>query len=230
MNFIDRIYTKFRHKLTKCPLCDIISQSEVKDYMADEQTQLEQKIKDEINNLLSTMLKTGKHKDLIIRQFKNRLSFLQWVNQNWKLRDQKVPRVVKQKEIFFCHLGENIGSEQNGKRPVVVVQNNIGNSMGNTTIVVPITTYENSSFYLKDNERYMSYTLPDGSTKERKLDFYEVEIQVESNAKYPVHGIANVVHMREVSKKRLTNSPVAKVTDDTYNSIIKAINQNLSIL
>ena len=41
MNFIDRIYTKFRHKLTKCPLCDIISQSEVKDYMADEQTQLE---------------------------------------------------------------------------------------------------------------------------------------------------------------------------------------------
>lgn len=197
--------------------------------MADEQSRLEQQIKNEVSILLSTMLKTSKHKELIIKQLSNRLSFLQWVNQNWKLRDQQSPHVIKQKEIFFCHLGENIGNEQNGKRPVVIMQNDIGNSMGNTTIIVPITTYENSNFYLKNNERYMSYTLSNGSIKERKLDFYEVEIQIESNAKYPVRGIANVVHMREISKKRLVKFPVAKITDDTYNNIIKAINKNLSI-
>lgn len=194
--------------------------------MDDRQVQLEQEIKDEINTLLSTMLKISKNNDLAINQLKNRLSFVRWVNQNWKIRSQSPPHVVKQKEIFFCNLGENIGSEQNGKRPVVVVQNNIGNSMGNTTIIVPITTYENSRFYSKNGERYMSYVLPDGSTKERRIDFYEVEIQLEPNAKYPIHGIANVAHLREISKKRLSNAPVAKITDDTYNNIIVAINHN----
>ena len=140
-----------------------------------------------------------------------------------------MPNIVKQKEIFFCELGENIGSEQNGKRPVVIMQNNIGNAHGNTTIIVPITTYENSTFFERDGKRYMSY-LNNGSTVERILDFYEVEVQVESTSRYEIHGVANVVHMREVSKKRLSRTPVAIITDDTYTSIANAIAKNISKL
>ena len=73
----------------------------------------------------------------------------------------------------------------------------------------------------------MSY-LNNGNTIERFLDFYEVEVQIESSASYPIHGIANVVHMREVSKKRLAKTPVATITDQTYNDIASAISKNIS--
>lgn len=197
--------------------------------MTDEQMQLQKEINDELNKLSNIMSSVKGNENLLDNKLRGHLSFLKWVNLNWKLRSKSSPRVIKQKEIFFCQLGENIGSEQNGKRPVIIIQNDIGNSMGNTTIIIPITTYENSNFYTKDNKRYMSYTLPNGITKERKLDFYEVPIQIEKNPKYPIHGIANVVHMREVSKKRLSNTPVATITEQTYNDIVNAINKNISI-
>ena len=42
-------------------------------------------------------------------------------------------------EIYYCQLGVNIGSEQSLIRPVIVLQNDIGNQMSPTTIVAPIT-------------------------------------------------------------------------------------------
>ena len=47
----------------------------------------------------------------------------------------------KRGEIYFAALGEDgIGSEQNGTRPVLIVQNNIGNKFSPTVIVVCITS------------------------------------------------------------------------------------------
>ena len=192
--------------------------------LTPEETQLFNDIGTEITTLSNTMKSTG---NIFPDKLRKRLAFLKWVNKSWSLRFATPPRVVKQKEVFFCYLGENIGSEQNGKRPVVIMQNNIGNYHGNTTIVVPITTYEGSSFYEKDGKRCMSY-LNNGNTIERFLDFYEVEVQIESSASYPIHGIANVVHMREVSKIRLAKTPVATITDQTYNDIASAISKNIS--
>lgn len=192
--------------------------------MTAEEIQLFNDINVEVTSLSTTMNDT---RNIFADKLRKRLSFLKWVNKNWNLRSSSMPPVVKQKEVFFCQLGENIGSEQNGKRPVVIMQNNIGNAHGNTTIVVPITTYEGSSFYEKDGKRCMSY-LSNGNTIERVLDFYEVEVQIESASRYPVHGIANVVHMREVSKKRLSRTPVATVTEQTYNDIANAVAKNIS--
>ena len=194
--------------------------------MTAEETQLINDIDSEIISLSTNMKDT---RNIFASKLRGRLAFLKWVNRNWVLRTGPMPNIVKQKEIFFCELGENIGSEQNGKRPVVIMQNNIGNAHGNTTIIVPITTYENSTFFERDGKRYMSY-LNNGSTVERILDFYEVEIQVESTSRYKIHGVANVVHMREVSKKRLSRTPVAIITEDTYTSIAHAIAKNISKL
>lgn len=47
---------------------------------------------------------------------------------------------VHRGEIFFADLGETVGSEQNGVRPVLVIQNNMGNDNGPTTVVVGITS------------------------------------------------------------------------------------------
>ena len=48
---------------------------------------------------------------------------------------------IKRGEIYFADLGQsNIGSVQSGVRPVLVIQNDIGNKFSPTVIVVPITS------------------------------------------------------------------------------------------
>jgi len=48
--------------------------------------------------------------------------------------------IVKRGEIYFADMGEGIGSEQNGIRPVLVLQNDVGNKFSPTTIVALITS------------------------------------------------------------------------------------------
>jgi len=47
---------------------------------------------------------------------------------------------VKRGDVYLCDLGETRGSEQSGKRPVVVIQNSIGCRFSPTVMVVPITS------------------------------------------------------------------------------------------
>ena len=48
--------------------------------------------------------------------------------------------IIKRGEIYFAQLNTVIGSEQGGIRPVLVVQNDIGNQYSPTTIVLAITS------------------------------------------------------------------------------------------
>lgn len=48
--------------------------------------------------------------------------------------------LVRRGDIFYAQLNPVIGSEQGGTRPVLVVQNNIGNQYSPTTIVAAITS------------------------------------------------------------------------------------------
>ncbi len=50
------------------------------------------------------------------------------------------PRLVKRGEVYRCDLGDAVGSEQGGIRPVIVIQNDKGNKYSPTTIVIPFTT------------------------------------------------------------------------------------------
>ena len=45
--------------------------------------------------------------------------------------------VIKKGDVFMADLGWGEGSEQGGVRPVVVLQNDIGNRYSNTVIVAP---------------------------------------------------------------------------------------------
>jgi len=47
---------------------------------------------------------------------------------------------VKRGDIFFAELSPVVGSEQGGVRPVLIIQNNIGNQYSPTTIVAAITS------------------------------------------------------------------------------------------
>lgn len=47
---------------------------------------------------------------------------------------------VKRGDIFFAELSPVVGSEQGGVRPVLIIQNDIGNQYSPTTIVAAITS------------------------------------------------------------------------------------------
>ncbi|MCI1974740.1 MAG: type II toxin-antitoxin system PemK/MazF family toxin [Limosilactobacillus sp.] len=48
---------------------------------------------------------------------------------------------VKRGDIFYADLSPVVGSEQGGQRPVLIVQNDVGNHFSTTVIVAPITTH-----------------------------------------------------------------------------------------
>lgn len=43
-------------------------------------------------------------------------------------------------QIYYADLSSAVGSEQGGIRPVIIVQNNVGNAHSPTTIICPITS------------------------------------------------------------------------------------------
>lgn len=52
---------------------------------------------------------------------------------------------VKRGDIFYADLSPVVGSEQGGIRPVVIIQNDIGNKYSPTTVVAAITSQTNKS-------------------------------------------------------------------------------------
>ena len=51
----------------------------------------------------------------------------------------KKSKVIRRGDIFYADLGTTVGSEQSGVRPVLIIQNNIGNRYSPTVIVAAIT-------------------------------------------------------------------------------------------
>lgn len=56
------------------------------------------------------------------------------------MRHKKRHWIYKRGDIYMANLNPYKGSEQGGKRPVIVLQNNKGNRYGPTLIVAPITS------------------------------------------------------------------------------------------
>ncbi len=52
--------------------------------------------------------------------------------------------MIKRGDIFYADLNPVIGSEQGGVRPVLIVQNDVGNRHSPTVIAVPISSAEKS--------------------------------------------------------------------------------------
>lgn len=48
--------------------------------------------------------------------------------------------IVKRGDIFYADLNPVVGSEQGGIRPVLIVQNNMGNKYSPTLVVLPLST------------------------------------------------------------------------------------------
>ncbi len=53
--------------------------------------------------------------------------------------------VVKRGDLFYAILSPVLGSEQGGIRPVVIIQNDVGNKYSPTVIIAPITSRMNKT-------------------------------------------------------------------------------------
>ena len=49
-------------------------------------------------------------------------------------------KTIKRGDVYYANLNPRKGSEEGGIRPIVVVQNNVGNYFSKTIIPIPITT------------------------------------------------------------------------------------------
>lgn len=105
-------------------------------------------------------------------------------------------RKIKRNEIYYTNLSPIKGSEQGGTRPVLIIQNDIGNKHSPTTIVAAITSRQTKA----------------------KLPTH-VEVAVDGLTK---DSIVLLEQIRTIDKNRLTDY-VGRLDDETMQKIDRAI-------
>lgn len=191
-------------------------------------TELQARIEELLTELGNKVRKSVKNENQYIKQLNGRVKYLEWTINKYTLQFEGTPPYIFKREIFYCELGYNIGSEQNNKRPVVILQNDRGNASSPTTIVSPITTHENSIIIeKKDGFKYYQFFNDEGQMIEKKLDYYEIPVELEPNSKKNITGYINLAQIKTISKKRLSNVPVGKITTNAEQKIKLALNRLL---
>lgn len=112
---------------------------------------------------------------------------------------------VNRGDVFYADLNPVIGSEQGGVRPVVVIQNDIGNKYSPTVIVAAITSRINKA----------------------KLPTH-VEISCNNN-KLDKDSVILLEQIRTLDKKRLQRK-VTSLNEDTLKKVDKAIEISLGLI
>jgi mRNA interferase MazF len=106
-------------------------------------------------------------------------------------------------ELWWADLEPVLGSEQGGKRPVVVVQNDVGNQRSATTIVVPVTSSVAKAWYR------VNVQLPDGTLSKP--------------------SVAKCSQVRTIDKSRLAGAPVARLDSETLTRIDEGLLVSLGL-
>jgi len=113
--------------------------------------------------------------------------------------------MIKRGEIYFAQLNPVVGSEQGGVRPVLVVQNDIGNQYSPTTIVLAITSQINKA------------KLP--THVELKADLYGMERD----------SVILTEQIRTIDKTRLKQR-IAVLNEETMQKVDQALLISLDLL
>ena len=111
--------------------------------------------------------------------------------------------IVNRGDIYYASLSPSQGSEQGGNRPVIIIQNNLGNKHSPTTIVVPLTS------------RIGKKTLP-------------THIVIENGCGLVCESIALCEQIRTIDKSRLTTR-LGAVSETTMTEIDKALKISLGL-
>ena len=112
--------------------------------------------------------------------------------------------IVKRGDIYYADLSPVIGSEQGGVRPILVVQNDVGNKYSPTIIVAAITSQINKA------------RLPT-----------HVEITAQDFG-LPKDSVVLMEQIRTIDKKRLREK-IGRFDEDMMSKIDKALRVSLGL-
>jgi mRNA interferase MazF len=112
-------------------------------------------------------------------------------------------RQISRGDIYYSQLGDNYGHEQGGVRPVLIIQNNIGNLHSPTVIVAPITS------------RIKKSTLP-------------THVYISERAKLEKNSVILLEQIRTIDKSRLKEY-LCKLQSDEIEAVNKAISVSLGV-
>lgn len=112
--------------------------------------------------------------------------------------------VIKRGDIFYADLSPVIGSEQGGVRPVVIIQNDVGNKYSPTTVVAAITSQLNKT----------------------KLPTH-VQVKATDND-LPKNSVILMEQVRTIDKKRLREK-IGRFNEDIMKSVDQAAKISLGL-
>lgn len=121
-----------------------MSGQELKEYIEETKLSINNLSKEYIDKIENKIDESKNKKELLQQalMIKKIYKYVEWTNEAIKMNDNVPNRskvIPKRGEIWTCELGQNIGSEENKIRPVIILQNDTGNVNAPTTIVVPIS-------------------------------------------------------------------------------------------
>lgn len=115
-------------------------------------------------------------------------------------------QIVKRGDIYYADLSPVIGSEQGGVRPVLIVQNDVGNKYSPTIIVAAITSQINKA----------------------KLPTH-IEINAEEYKRLNKDSVILLEQIRTIDKKRLKEK-VGSISKDLILKVDEALIISLGLI
>ena len=109
--------------------------------------------------------------------------------------------IIKRGEIYFADLSPVVGSEQGGVRPVLIIQNDIGNRYSPTTIIAPLTS--------------------------KSKNYLPTHVPVEADC-LPKDSIILLEQIKTIDKRRLMEY-LGKLDKETLKLVDKAILKSLDV-
>jgi mRNA interferase MazF len=113
--------------------------------------------------------------------------------------------IVKRGDVFFADLSPVVGSEQGGVRPVLVIQNDIGNRFSPTVIIAAITA----------------------QIQKAKLPTH-VEIDAENHG-FDRDSVILLEQIRTIDKQRLTDK-ITHLDEETMRKVDDALQISLGLI
>ncbi len=113
--------------------------------------------------------------------------------------------MIKRGDVNYADLDPVNGHETGKTRPVVVIQNDIGNRYSPTTIVAIITEYS-----------------------EKKAS-YPICVTIKKGKRLRKDSIVNLSQIRTIDKKRLKAPRITKLSDNVLKKVDEAIMSSLGL-
>jgi mRNA interferase MazF len=113
---------------------------------------------------------------------------------------------VRRGDIYYANLDPVVGRETGKIRPVLVIQNDIGNMYSPTTIVAVITEYS------------------------KKKASYPICVAVNQENGLKKASVVNLSQIRTIDKKRLMTPKLATLSNDSMKKVDDALKNSLALL